>query len=124
MELNTAVIAREAAHYLPFLLTTTILMEAVKAGVGRETAHEIIKEHAVATARDLRSGKVERNDLIARLAADSRLGLSREKLEALVASAGGQTGAAGAQVDAFAGRVAEWVVRFPESGAVAPGRML
>ena len=124
MELNTVVIAREAAHYLPFLLTTTILMEAVKSGVGRETAHEIIKEHAVAAARDLRSGEVERNDLILRLAGDARLGLSREKLESIVASAGGQTGAAGAQVDAFVVRAGEWVSRFPESANVTPGRML
>ncbi|MDR1816610.1 MAG: adenylosuccinate lyase, partial [Puniceicoccales bacterium] len=65
MEFNTAVIAREARHYLPFLLTTTFLMEAVKAGAGRETAHEIIKENAVAAARDLRSGATERNDLVA-----------------------------------------------------------
>jgi adenylosuccinate lyase len=124
MELNTAVIAREARHYLPFLLTTTFLMEAVKAGVGRETAHEIIKEHAVSAAKDLRAGKIERNDLIERLAADSRLKLSREKLDSLITAAGTQTGTAGAQVDAFVERAGEWVVRFPESAVVKPGRML
>ena len=29
----------------PFLLTTTVMMEAVKAGAGREDAHAAIKEH-------------------------------------------------------------------------------
>ncbi|MDR2513308.1 MAG: hypothetical protein LBD01_05905 [Puniceicoccales bacterium] len=57
MELNTTVIARETRHYLPFLLTTTFRMEAVRAGVGREAAHELVKEHAVAAARELRNGK-------------------------------------------------------------------
>ena len=37
------VIAAELARYLPFLATTKILMAAVKAGVGRELAHEVIK---------------------------------------------------------------------------------
>jgi adenylosuccinate lyase len=50
-----AVIARELDRYLPFLATTAVLMAAVRAGVGRETAHEVIKEHAVAVA--LRCGR-------------------------------------------------------------------
>ena len=37
-----AVIARELDRYLPFLATTKVSMAAVKAGVGRETAHEAI----------------------------------------------------------------------------------
>ncbi|MDR1816634.1 MAG: adenylosuccinate lyase, partial [Puniceicoccales bacterium] len=99
-------------------------MEAVKAGAGRETAHEIIKENAVAAARDLRSGATERNDLVARLAADPRLGLSRERLDAIVAGAAGQTGAAGAQVDAFRAEATTWLTRFPAAGDIKPGRML
>ena len=48
-----AVIERELDRYLPFLATTKVLMAAVRAGVGRETAHEAIKEHAVGRgARD------------------------------------------------------------------------
>ena len=42
-----AVIARELDRYLPFLATTKVLMAAVRAGVGREEAHEAIKSHAV-----------------------------------------------------------------------------
>ena len=59
-----AVIEKENNHYLPFLLTTTIMMEAVKAGVGRETAHHAIKQHAVATVNDLREGTISQNDLL------------------------------------------------------------
>src|SRR5690606_22667395 len=37
-----AVIERELGRYLPFLATTKVLMSAVRAGVGREAAHEAI----------------------------------------------------------------------------------
>ena len=53
-----AVIARELERYLPFLTTTKVLMGAVRAGVGREVAHEVIKEHAVGRGpRDARAGQ-------------------------------------------------------------------
>jgi adenylosuccinate lyase len=39
----------EVTEQLPFLATTKILMECVKAGIGREVAHEIIKKHATST---------------------------------------------------------------------------
>ena len=73
MEAYPDVIDSENKRYLPFLTTTTFLMEAVQQGAGREAAHEAIKEHAVATLRDLRSGEVRENNLVARLADDSRL---------------------------------------------------
>jgi adenylosuccinate lyase len=38
-----AVINGEIERYLPFLATTKILMASLKAGVGREVAHEVMK---------------------------------------------------------------------------------
>ena len=70
-----AVIQRELDRYLPFLATTKVLMAAVRNGVGRETAHEAIKEAAVGVALDMRKGAAD-NDVLARLAADDRLGLT------------------------------------------------
>ena len=58
-----AVIARELDRYLPFLATTAVLMAAVRAGVGRETAHEVIKEHAVGVALAMREKGQADNDL-------------------------------------------------------------
>ncbi len=66
------VIDRELERYLPFLATTKLLMAAVKAGAGRETAHERIKEHAVASALALREGDSGENELLGRVAADPR----------------------------------------------------
>jgi adenylosuccinate lyase len=75
-----AVIERELDRYLPFLATTKVLVAAVRNGVGREQAHEAIKEHAVAAALRLREDGAEGNDLIERLAADPRLGLAPDEL--------------------------------------------
>ncbi|MGC9450898.1 MAG: adenylosuccinate lyase [Oceanipulchritudo sp.] len=124
MEVFPAVIDRENAYYFPFLSTTTLLMEAVKGGAGREAAHEAIKEHAVATAADLRSGKIRTNDLAARLAADGRLGLPRERIDAVIASAAGLSGKAAGQVGAFAETVGDLLQRHPEAAACEPEPIL
>ncbi|MBL9152226.1 MAG: adenylosuccinate lyase [Verrucomicrobiales bacterium] len=124
MEAYPAVIARENAHYLPFLLSTTILMAAVKRGVGRETGHEIIKEHAVAAARAYRGGESPSNDLIDRLAADSRLGMTRDELLAALAEGQANAGAARAQIEAFRRQAEAIVAGVPGAADYAPGSIL
>src|SRR6202008_2248531 len=79
-----AVIERELNRYLPFLATTRILIAAVKAGMGREAAHELIREHAVDVALAMRERGAE-PDLLDRLAADPRLPLDRAALDAALA---------------------------------------
>lgn len=118
-----AVVEAELQRYLPFLTTTKVLMAAVRAGVGREAAHEAIKEHAVAVALAMRAGAAT-NDLYDRLAADPRLGLSREQLAAVVVDPLELTGSARDQVDAIAARVAELAERFPAGAAYTPGSVL
>ena len=124
MEAYPKVIDRENRHYLPFLCTTTILMKAVQAGAGREQAHEAIKEHAVATVKDLRTGSAERNDLVERLAADDRIPLSGDDIQAIIDDAANLTGAAGAQVDGFCATVEEWGKRYPAAASIKPGSIL
>jgi adenylosuccinate lyase len=118
-----AVIDRELERYLPFLATTKVLMAAVRAGVGRETAHEAIKEHAVAVALAMREGSHD-NDLLDRLSADSRLGLTREQLDALIAEPMEFTGAAREQVARVADRVQAIVEAHPAASAYSPGSIL
>ncbi len=119
-----AVIERELERYLPFLATTKVLMAAVRAGVGREAAHEVIKEHAVAVALDMRQTGATQNNLIDRLAADTRLGLTRADLAALIAEPLAFTGAAQSQVDRVAQEVAAIVGSHGEAAAYAPGSIL
>ena len=117
-----AVIDREIERNLPFLATTKVLVAAVRKGVGRETAHEVIKEHAVAVALAMREGG--ESNLIARLAADSRLGLSQADLASLVAEPLTFTGAAGLQVQQVAQAVADVVAAHPQAAAYQPGDIL
>ncbi len=119
-----AVIARELDRYLPFLATTKVLIGAVRAGVGRETAHEVIKEHAVAVALAMREKGTDTNDLLTRLAADSRLGLAAADLDALVAEPITFTGAAGSQVAAVVARVQALVAAHPGAAAYRPEPIL
>jgi adenylosuccinate lyase len=118
-----AVIDRELERYLPFLATTKVLIAAVRAGVGRETAHEAIKEHAVAVALAMRAGEAD-NDLLDRLASDPRLGLSRADLDALIAEPMDFTGAARDLVARIAQRVQLIAETYPAAAAYAPGSIL
>jgi adenylosuccinate lyase len=72
----------------------------------------------------MREQGAERNDLLDRLAADPRLGLSREQIGDAVKSPLGFTGVAVDQVDAVAARVAQVVDRHPEAAAYRPGEIL
>lgn len=124
MEINTAVIEAECDKYMPFLLTTTVMMQAVKNGMGREDAHEVIKEHAVATLRDLRAGKITSNNLFERLANDERMPLDKPALDAILTQGRTHTGMAKEQALNFAERVQAWLDRYPEAKSYTPAPIL
>lgn len=119
-----AVIEAELQRYLPFLTTTKVLMAAVRKGVGREHAHEAIKENAVAVALEMRETGRKDNDLFDRLAADVRLGLSREELAGLVTDPLDLTGTARHQVARIADRIQTIVDAHPDAAAYLPGAVL
>lgn len=118
-----AMITRELDRYLPFLATTRILMASVRAGVGRETAHEVIKEHAVAMALDMRENGAEQN-LIERLAGDDRLPLDADALGEAVADTNAFIGAAESQVDRVLARIGQWAQKYPAAAGYTPGEIL
>jgi adenylosuccinate lyase len=124
MEVHHAVIEQENRRYFPFLCTTTLLMEAVKAGVGREAAHAAIKQHALATAADLRSGAASANDLAARLAADPRLALPADAIDRILNSGAALTGNASTQVRDFAASVEQLLADFPDAATILPQDIL
>jgi adenylosuccinate lyase len=119
-----AVIDRELQRYLPFLATTKILMAAVQAGVGRETAHEAIKEHAVAAVLAMRESGRDDNDLIERLANDDRLPMSAETLAAAVGDPGQFIGNAPRQVRDVVAKVDAMVRKYPDAMNYQPGDIL
>jgi adenylosuccinate lyase len=119
-----AVIARELDRFLPFLATTKILVAAVRKGVGREVAHEVIKEHSVGVALAMREKGAPGNDLFDRLAGDERLRLSRAEIDSLVADRAAFVGAAPSQVRSVADRIATIVDAHPEAAGYRPAPIL
>jgi adenylosuccinate lyase len=118
-----AVIDRELERYLPFLATTKVLIAAVRAGMGREAAHAVISEHAVAVAVAMRD-KGAGNDLLDRLADDSRLPLNRTDFDALLADRAPLSGAAAEQTAAIVAEVATLVSRHPDAAIYRPSAIL
>ena len=118
-----AVIDAELERYLPFLTSTKVLMAAVRKGVGREAAHEAIKEHAVAVALGMRQGQAT-NDLLDRLAADPRLGMDRDELGSLVSDPLELAGTAQQQVAHIVAQVAAIVEANREAASYTPGAVL
>ncbi len=119
-----AVIGRELDRYLPFLASTAVLVAAMRRGVGRETAHELIRTHAVEVALEMREKGLETNDLFTRLAADSRLGLSAAELDALLADPRTFTGAARAQTAAVVAAVGAVLTSDPAAAGYQPEAIL
>lgn len=124
MEVFPGAVAAECERVAPFLATTTVLMEAVKRGAGREAAHAAIKDHAVALAKEMRNGSGRAADLLSRLAGDPRIGLSRAELAAALALDERFVGAALAQADGFVAEVEALAARLPEAAAYAPAEIL
>ena len=119
-----AMIDRELRRYLPFLATTKILVACVRSGVGRETAHEAIKEHAVSAALAMRESGLDDNDLIDRLAADGRIPLSAADLQTAIGDPSTFTGTADDQVTSIVARVQAIVDQHPEAADYRPDDIL
>ncbi|MGF1450276.1 MAG: adenylosuccinate lyase [Opitutales bacterium] len=119
LEVFERAITEEYNRQVPFLLTTGVLMQAVKAGVGRETAHEAIKQHALNAAQALREGATL-NPLFDALARDDRLQLSAADLQSILDDNRDFVGLAREQTDTFLNSLAPWRTRFPNAAAYAP----
>lgn len=113
-----AMISAELQRDLPFLATTRILSAAVNSGLGREEAHELIKEHAVAAVLARREGEGD-GEFTERIADDPRIPLDGTDLAALLSHPLDFTGTADRQVASVVARVREIVGRYPEAAAAS-----
>jgi adenylosuccinate lyase len=119
-----AVIEAELRRYLPFLATTKVLIAAMRHGAGRETAHEAISEHAIEVALQMRETGRSDNDLLDRLAADRRLGVTRAELDAALANPLALAGTAGQQVATLASQIEKVAAAHPDAASYRPGAVL
>jgi len=125
MEVYPAVIDRENAAYFPFLSSTTLLMEAVRSGVGRETAHKSIKKHAISTVKDLRTGLRTVNDFAKRLGDDPDFPMDTAAVEAVIGRASEMIGLAVEQISFFSSSVESFLESHPSDWRdYRPGQIL
>jgi len=119
-------IEKEVDRYLPFLASTEILMTAVKAGVGRETAHEAIKRHAVAEAMAMREkGTVPK--LAEKLSGDpvfQRAGITEDRINGILADKKHFVGNAAEQIEQVTAKASPLLERHAEAARYEPGDIL
>ncbi len=111
-------IEKEIQTHLPFLATTKILMAAVKNGMGREDAHEVIKEISTAVANKQRQG-ISAN-LITELASDSRLSLNQAELNSLISKPLDFSGLAQEQCDSVLAKIKAVTQSHPAAVSYTP----
>ena len=111
-------ITGEIQEQLPFLATTKILMAAVKAGAGRETAHEALKELSTKAL----IAKRDRNpiSLIDAIATDPRIPLNKNALDELIKDPIDFIGDATSQTERVISRISDAIKDFPAAGAYHP----
>ena len=124
MEFFEYAIAQEMKQHLPFLASTTLLMEAVRKGGGRESVHEAIKENTFAIVEDLRKGDLRENDLTQRLADDKRIPLDLQEIKEVLNDTESFAAFALEQTENFAAQVRKWTKRFPEAMQIVPNALL
>jgi adenylosuccinate lyase len=113
-----AMIEKEIQTHLPLLATTKILMAAVKNGLGREDAHEYLKEISLKVATDIRSGR--ETNLIDEIAGDARIPLDKPELEKLISSPLEFAGLAQEQCDAVIAKISAITKAHPEAASYQP----
>ena len=118
-EIFEANIRKEIEDQLPFIATTKILMAAVKAGAGRDSAHEALKELATKVLIAKREGR--NISLIDSIAADPRIPLDRAALEDLINFPSELIGEATSQTERVLSRIDAAVEPFTAAIGYRPG---
>ena len=119
MVIFPAMIEKELRDELPYLSTTRILMAAVKAGAGRESAHNAIKECATKSLIERREGK--ETSLLELLANDQRIPLSHAELTTLLSTP--EIGDAASHVERVVMKISEISKRYPQAAGYRPGQI-
>jgi adenylosuccinate lyase len=116
MEVFPVMVEQELYRFLPFLSTTRLLMAAIKKEMGREAAHAVIKKHATAAVKAMRTGSP--NTFVERLAGDSDFPLNPMEISELVTAP--DHGLAVDQTTRVLEKIREVVDRYPEAATYRP----
>ncbi|MDR2007892.1 MAG: adenylosuccinate lyase, partial [Alphaproteobacteria bacterium] len=83
LSVNEKVISKNLMAEIPFLATENIMMAAVAEGGDRQEIHEKIRQHAIATKKNMVENGGE-NDLLQKILQDEIFNLNKSKLEAII----------------------------------------
>lgn len=114
---------REIDRLLSFMATTEILVKATEAGLGREQAHGIIREYALAEAIHMQETGVSENQLAEKLADDpifKEAGINLECIKAVLSDLPHFAGNALQQIDDVAEQARELIGRHKEDSLYEP----
>ena len=123
MDFFEEVLAQEIQRELPLMASSTLLMEATQRSEGRETMHELLKQHALAAAADLRSGK-KHPSFAQRLGGDSRFPLSQTEIESIIGQSSRWLAAAPQQARQFAYQTRKLAKKYPQALNIKPAPLL
>jgi adenylosuccinate lyase len=122
-----AVINSEVDRYLPFLATTEILGIALSHGIGRESAHSMIRKYAIGEAIRMRETGSQENNLVGLLANDStfrKAGIGESELRGIFENRSHFVGNAYRQIDALKKKVKPLLERYSKAATYEPGDIL
>jgi len=125
MGIFPAMLAQELNRYLPFLASTSMLMYAVKNGMGREEAHGVIKKHSVAVALARQEG--ENPDLVQLLGQDPKFqqyGITSDSLQKFLEDPYALIGNAELQTARVIAKTRDLIDKYPEAAKYEPGTIL
>ena len=103
LEVHRARIAARVEEELPFMATEALIVRAVRQGMSRQDAHEVIRRHSIAAAKAVKDDG-RRNDMLDRLAADDAFPVPLDDLHETLEPAR-FVGRAPQQVDEFLAEV-------------------
>ena len=120
------IIEKEVDRYLPFLASSEILMTAIKAGIGRETAHDTIKRHAVAEAMAMRQegASPELSERLANDAVFKAAGITETRINGILADKKHFVGNASEQIRQVATKASSLLNRYAKEARYEPGDIL
>ncbi|MBL8958740.1 MAG: adenylosuccinate lyase [Gemmatimonadetes bacterium] len=99
LEVHPARIEARVREELPFMATEELIVRAVRAGMSRQDAHEVIRRHSIAAARAMKD-EGRPNDMLERLAGDPEFVVPVGEMHQALDPAR-YTGRAAQQVDEF-----------------------
>jgi adenylosuccinate lyase len=109
LEVHPARIAARVREELPFMATEELIVRAVRAGMSRQDAHEVIRRHSIAAARAVKD-EGRPNDMLERLARDPAFAVPVDDVRAAL-DASRFVGRAPQQVDEFIAEVIDPLLR-------------